>query len=99
MKSKKSNKIKEIKKKITPILNEYGVVKASIFGSFAKDENDSSSDIDLLVEINKDISLLDFIELKLKLEDKLNKPIDLVEYNTVKPKLKQDILKKQVPIL
>ncbi len=40
------------------------------------------SDIDILVEIEKDISLLDFVGLKLEIEEALGRKVDLVEYNT-----------------
>ncbi|MFW6283111.1 MAG: nucleotidyltransferase family protein [Minisyncoccales bacterium] len=92
-------KIEEIKKKISPILKEYGVTKAAVFGSYAKEENSKESDIDILVKIEADISLLDFVELKQKLEDKLNKKVDLVEYQTIKPSLREEILNTQIPIL
>ena len=57
------------------------------------------SDIDMLVEIEKNISLLDFVGLKIEIEDALGKKVDLVEYNTIKPLLKESILKEQVVIV
>jgi len=57
------------------------------------------SDIDILVEIEKDISLLDFVGLKLEIEEALGRKVDLVEYNTIKPLLKERILNEQVIIL
>jgi len=49
--------IQEIKEKITPILQRYGVTKAAIFRSLAKGEATTSSDVDILVEIKNDRSL------------------------------------------
>jgi predicted nucleotidyltransferase len=49
--------IEEIKEKITPILQRYGVTRAAIFGSLAKGEATSSSDVDILVEIKSNMSL------------------------------------------
>ena len=43
-------KITEIKAKILPILKKNDVVRASIFGSFARGEEKKRSDIDMLVE-------------------------------------------------
>jgi len=57
------------------------------------------SDIDILVDIKKDISLLDFVGLKLELEEALGQKVDLVEYSTIKPVLKERILKSQIPII
>ena len=59
----------------------------------------NDSDIDILVEIKKNISLLDFVGIKLELEEALKKKVDLVEYSTIKPILKEKILKEEVAIL
>lgn len=86
----------KIKRKIIPVLNRYGVKKAGIFGSFVRGEIKKNSDIDILVEIKKDISLLDFIGMKQEIEDILKLKVDLVEYSTIKPVLKDRILKEEV---
>lgn len=85
--------------KIVPILQKYGVTRASIFGSVIRGEMREDSDIDILVEIEKDISLLDFVALKLELEDILGRNVDLVEFDTIKPRLKDRILRNQVVII
>ena len=91
--------IQEIKEKITPILQRYGIKKAAIFGSLAKGEAKISSDIDILVEIKSEMSLLDFIGIKIELEEALKMKVDLVEYETIKPFIRGKILSKQVAIL
>lgn len=91
--------IEDIKRKILPILRRYGVTKAGIFGSSVKGVAREGSDIDILVEIESDISLLDFVGLKLEIEEALGRKVDLVEYNTIKPLLKERILSEQVAIL
>jgi len=78
------------------ILSSYGVKKAAVFGSYAKNTQTDESDIDILVELGKKMSLLDFVGLKLELEDKLNKKVDLVQYKTLKPSIKDFILKDQL---
>lgn len=91
--------IKELGNKILPVLRRYDVVRAALFGSFVRGEMKKDSDIDILVEIEKDISLLDFVGLKLEIEEALGRKVDLVEYNTIKPLLRERILKEQVVIL
>jgi len=93
------DKITDIKRKIMPILQKYGVIKAALFGSVVRGEKGNDSDIDILVDIQKDIGLLEFIGLKQELEDALGHPVDLVEYGTIKPILKDRILSEQVVIL
>ena len=91
--------IEEIKKKTLPILKRYGVTKAALFGSSVRGEMKEGSDIDILVEIEEDISLLDFVGLKLELEETLGRKVDVVEYCALKPILKERVLSEQVPIL
>lgn len=47
------NKIESIKKKIVPILKKHGVVRAGIFGSYARGEQNKNSDVDILIEVKK----------------------------------------------
>ena len=91
--------IEDIKRKILPILQRYGVKKIGLFGSCVRGEMREDSDIDILVEIEKDISLLDFIGIKLEIEETLGRKVDLVEYCTIKPLLRDRILKEQVVVL
>lgn len=91
--------IQEMKKSIVPILKRYGVKKAALFGSTVRGMPREGSDVDILVEIESDISLLDFIELKQALEDQLGRKVDLVEYSTIKPLLRERILREQVVIV
>ncbi|HEB71380.1 MAG TPA: hypothetical protein ENI77_02020 [Nitrospirae bacterium] len=91
--------IDEIKAKILPVLERYEANRAGLFGSCARGELIKDSDIDIVVEIKKDISLLDFVGLKLELEDALGRKVDLVEYSAIKPQIRDRILNEQVAII
>jgi len=84
---------------VLPILKRHKVNRAALFGSCISGTMKKGSDIDILVDIKKNISLLDFVGIKLELEEKLERKVDLVEYNTIKPLLRDRILKEQVKIL
>jgi len=92
------NNLEVIKKKIRPILTKYGISKAGIFGSCARGES-AVNDLDLLVNIEKKISLLEFIGIQQELEDELGIKVDLVEYRAIKPALKEKILRDEEPVL
>jgi hypothetical protein len=51
------------------------------------------------VEIDSEISLLDFVGLKLEIEDVLGINVDLVEYSSIKPRLKDKIINEQLVII
>lgn len=88
----------KIKHKIRPVLQKYGIKKAGIFGSVARGESDVH-DIDILIKIDRKISLLDFIGIQQELEDELDMNVDLVEYQAIKPALKDEILKDEIPVI
>ena len=92
------NNLENIKSLIKPILKKYGIKKAGIFGSSARGES-VVNDLDLLVKIDKKISLLEFIGIQQELEDALGMKVDLVEYDAIKPALKDEILQDEKPVL
>lgn len=101
MKNKKlETRLEKLKKAIVPILKRNNIVKAGVFGSFARGDYKKNSDIDILVRIkNKNMSLLGFIHLKHEIEDVLGRKVDLVEYAAIKPLIKDRILAEEIRIL
>ncbi|SEH05401.1 nucleotidyltransferase family protein [Candidatus Venteria ishoeyi] len=63
------------------------VARVWLFGSVARGESEPG-DIDLLLELDKGVSLFDFTRFKLELEAVLNKKVDLVSSNGVSPHIK-----------
>ena len=97
---KKQNKeIEKIKKKIVPLLKKNKVVRAGIFGSYARGEQKKNSDIDILIKPTRKMSLFDFAGIKLEIEDKLGNKIDIVSYKAIHPKLKRYILREEIRII
>ena len=96
---KKNKEIEKIKSKILPILKEYRVKKAGIFGSYARGEQNKNSDVDILIELGKNFSLTDVIHLKLLLQKNLKKKVDLMEYDTIRKELKDSILNDEIQII
>lgn len=95
--------IQFIKQIATPILKKHGVIRAAIFGSAVSGKMTHNSDIDILVELPKNVHGFNYIDLKLDLqndlEKSLGKKVDLVEYDLVKPALKRYILPSQQQII
>ena len=99
MTPKNEARLDEIKKAIIPILKRNGVIRAGIFGSYARGEQKKGSDLDILIEIRGKKSLLDIAGLELELEEKLGQKVDLVEYLTIHSLLKDKILKEEVAVI
>ena len=72
---------------IANYLKTQPVLKAWLFGSFARGEEKPWSDVDILVEFDKDcqMGLFGFLRIKNDLEDLIGRDIDLVEDGTLRP--------------
>ncbi|KAF5089841.1 polymerase beta, Nucleotidyltransferase [anaerobic digester metagenome] len=78
---------------LNAIARKHGAKNIRVFGSVARREETSSSDIDLLVDMDEDASLLDLARLKNDLEDLLGRTIDITTKPALHPLLAEDILK------
>ena len=88
----KSNEVTKILKEQKSYLTKnYFVNKIGIFGSYARNEETRESDVDLLVEFSRPVGF-EFLDLKDYLEKVLNKPVDLVTVNALKPSMREAIL-------
>ena len=83
------NILTEIKSQLT---DEYHISQLGIFGSYARGDYNSASDIDILVEYAQKPSLFDLIELQNYLSDRLQMKVDLVTKDGLKPQIKEKIL-------
>ena len=95
------NELRKLQQKIVPILKSNNVVRAGIFGSYARGEAKKRSDIDILIKVKKGgkFSLFDLVGLQMELEEKLGKKVDLLTYNGISPHLKKYILEDEIKII
>jgi len=71
--------IVEIQKKLSPILRDYGIKRAAVFGSVSRGEDKPESDVDLLVDLgNQTMGMFEYMKFIEKLEQGLNRKVDLV---------------------
>ena len=95
----KKLELEEIKRKLIPILRKNKVTKAGIFGSYARGKQSRKSDVDILIEINDSVGLIEFIKLKMTIQELLRKKVDLVEYSTIRPEIRENIIRNEISIL
>lgn len=84
--------IEQIKDKIIPVLKKGDVEFAGVFGSFARDDANKESDIDLLIRFGGQKSLLDLVHLENVLTDTLRRKVDLVTEGGLSPYIKDYVL-------
>jgi len=80
----------------TELIEKYGVKEIGVFGSYVKEEQKETSDVDILVEFNRPVGMLTFINLKNYLSDLFGVNVDLVMKKALKPRIGRRILNEVV---
>lgn len=86
--------LEEIKQKIEPVCQKYGVKKVYLFGSYARGEATDMSDIDIRIEKGNIKDLFTMVGFRLDIISALDKEIDLIsivpESKTFKTNINDD---------
>ena len=69
-----------------------------VFGSVARGEDTATSDVDLLVDLENGVGLLDLIGLQRELSDLLGVDVDVVQADTLKPRIRSQVLAEAIPL-
>lgn len=80
------------------ILVRFGVKKLGVFGSAARDDMRSDSDVDILVEFQDAATFDRYMDLKAYLETLLGTAVDLVTEDALKPRMRPHIEKDMVRV-
>jgi predicted nucleotidyltransferase len=83
---------------ILRIAEKYGARNVRVFGSISRGQESDTSDIDLLVDLAPQRSLLDQVGLKLEIEELLGRRVDIVVEGGISPYLEERILSEAVPL-
>lgn len=91
--------IQEIKSLTRSIFDQHGITKASLFGSYSSGESHLKSDKDIMILPPKSMGLFEFAGLKIELEEKLGKKVDLISSRSIKPAFKDSITNNSQPLI
>jgi len=93
------DEIRTIIKQHRDVLAEkYGVAVVGVFGSYVRGEQKRQSDIDLLVDILRPISLLELVGAEIYLSEVLGSKVDLVPKRDVREELRETIFAEAIAI-
>ena len=73
-------------------MRTYGVKRLALFGSVARGEDRPESDVDILVEFDRQIGLFTFVSLQRYLEGLIGRTVDLAMPESLRPEMKAAIL-------
>ncbi|MGA2712454.1 MAG: nucleotidyltransferase family protein [Bryobacteraceae bacterium] len=86
------------REEIMRLAADCGAANVRVFGSVARGENDSRSDVDLLVDLEPGRSLLDLARLQRKLEQLLTVRVDVVSARGLRDSVRETVLRDALPL-
>jgi predicted nucleotidyltransferase len=86
------------RQEIMQIAARHGAYNVRVFGSVARGEARPDSDVDFLVNLEANRSLLDLARLLRELQTLLNRPVDVVTEAGLRPRLRPQVLKEARPL-
>lgn len=93
-----SHLLERLRQELPKLKREYSIETLEVFGSYVRAEEQTSSDLDLLVTFSELPSLFKFIRLENRLSDLLGVNVDLVMKDALKPAIGKRIIKEAVQI-
>lgn len=88
----------ELHSMLPELRQRFGVASLAVFGSFVRDEQTSTSDLDVLVEFDRPISLYRQVELEDLLGERLGVKVDLVPRRALRRRLGERVLQEAMPM-
>ncbi len=79
-------------------MKRLGIRSLSLFGSVARDEAESESDVDLLADLDPPYTFDRYTQAKFYLEDLLGRPVDLVMPETLRPRARIAVQKEAIRV-
>jgi hypothetical protein len=80
-------------------LRKMGIISLDVFGSVVRNESTQRSDIDLLVDLDRDVGLFELFEIQHRLEEIIGVPkVDLIQRGAIHPALREQILSEAVNV-
>jgi uncharacterized protein len=90
--------LQEKREDILRIASKRGASNVRVFGSVARGEADSESDIDLLVDLEPGRSLFDLGGLLMDLQDLLRHKVDVVTERGLRERIRERVLREAIPL-
>ena len=88
----------ELREAIVAAAASCGASNVRLFGSAARGEEHDDSDIDFLVRLDADRTLLDLVRLESRLENLLGRPVDVVTESSLAEPIRARALREAVPV-
>jgi predicted nucleotidyltransferase len=90
--------LREKREDILRVAAEHGASNVRLFGSVARGDDTPESDIDFLVDMERERSLLDLVRLLSDLEALLQRSVDVMTVPGLRDRIRETVLKEAAPL-
>ena len=94
----KEQVLQVLREALPDLRRRYGVVHLALFGSVVRGEQTTTSDIDLLVDLDESATLFDLVGLGDFLEEQLGHKVDVVPRRALRPEIRDQVLRDSVAV-
>lgn len=91
-------RLRHRRRAIIKVAANRGAHNVRVFGSVARGEETATSDVDLLVDLDEDVGVVALTALKRELTELLGVDVDVVPAQTIKPRIRAEILAEAIPL-
>ena len=88
-------KLRQLKPEVA---RRYKAKDMGLFGSFVRGQQSENSDIDILVEFEDGADLFDLMGLTLRLEEELQRKVDIISRGALRAELRESVLREVVAL-
>ncbi|PZP54556.1 MAG: hypothetical protein DI586_09530 [Micavibrio aeruginosavorus] len=85
-------------RRLKPRFHEMGIKRMAVFGSIARNQADEDSDVDILVDLDKDFGMIKFFQMKKEIESHVGRQVDIMTFDSVRAPHHKHILAEAVDV-
>lgn len=93
-----AEELRRRRRRLLDAANKHGVRRLRVFGSLARGEAESASDVDLLVDLKPGRTLIDLAAFRREAGEILNLPVDVATADMLKERIRDEVLNEALPL-
>ena len=88
----------ELRAMLPELRARWPIVRLGVFGSYVRGEQGQDSDLDLLVDLDRPVSLFTFLQMEEEIGRRLGLRVEMVTRPALRPYIGDSILRELVPV-
>lgn len=90
--------LRQTREQILQVAARHGAGNVRVFGSLARGDSSATSDVDFLVDLAPERTLMNLGGLLVELQETLRQPVDVATESMLRPKVRAQAMRDAVPL-